>query len=198
MDTQNKIDSLDEALRLIYLEAAKETDIQVSTKEIKYILSNDTTIQMSENRKKMLLERLKEVGVSLSFGQIVQKALDESNEKSVLEKSNLPLEVLNELKRDSIYTNNVPIIFLKNLLSILNIPFSTAEAAIKKTFEMLQRQDSIKQNDCSVFSLAYRKGYYNSRESMNRNTSKSDGKELFENKESLEKYLKRLSELMSN
>lgn len=198
MDTQKKIDTLDEALRVIFLEGAKETD--VAETEMQMLLSSPISVNMDNERKLALLQKLNSLAESLSFGQLLQQAMQYmgATEELIAEKVKLPISVIGELKNDTIYTNNVPIVFFKGLLSSLNISFKSAEAAIRKTFEMLQNQTTIKNNALSGFSPAFRKGYYTAKESFSKSSPNTDGKELFENKEALEKYLTRLSELMNS
>ena len=200
MDTQNKIDTLDETLRVIFLESAKDVNISASDKEMKLILFSSPNVLMTEDKKALLMQKLNALIASLSFGQLLQQAILNMNinDDAVAEKSNIPLSVIHDLRNDAIYTNNVPIVLFKNLLSVLNLSFTSVEAAIRKTFEVLQSQVAAKHNNLSGFSPAFRKGYYTSRETFSKNSPKSDGKELFENKEALEKYLTRLKELMNS
>lgn len=199
MNTPNKIDTLDEALRVIFLESAKETDALNSEQEMNQILSSVDFV-MSDVKKMLMLEKLNAVSTSLSLGQLLQRAIADlsTTDAVIAEKSNLPIEIIENLKNDSIYTNNVPIKLFKNLVSFLNISFKAVEESVRKTFEILQSPAVAKSDSFSGFSPAFRKGYYASRESLTKNTSATDGKELFENKESLEKYLSRLNVLMNN
>lgn len=199
MDFSNKIDTLDESLRIIFLESAKDADVENLEKQMTFMLPS-MEIAMSDQKKGLLLQKLNAVIASLSFGQLLQQAMQtiSASEALVAEKSNLPINVIQDLKEDVIYTNNVPIKLLKNLLTVLNISFNSVESTIRKTFEMLQSQAFIKNDSFSGFSPAFRKGYFTSREKFSNNTPKSDGRELYENKEALEKYLTRLNELMNS
>lgn len=198
MDTPNKIDTLDEALRVIFLESAKDTE--AAGVGMQLLLSSPVSVNMSNEKKTLLMQKLNAVITSLSFGQLLQQAMQNLNatDEIVSEKSKLPITVIADLKNDNIYTNNVPIVLFKGLLSALNLSFKPVEEAIRKTFEMLQSQVAMKSNNLSGFSPAFRKGYYTSRESLSKNAPNTDGKELFENKEALDKYLARLNELMNN
>jgi hypothetical protein len=199
MHTQNKIDTLDEALRVIFLEGAKDAP-ETADAEMQLILSSPSDIAMSEDKKAMLIQKLNTVIVSFSFGQLLQQAMHNLNvtEEVIAEKSKIPVSVVADLKNDAIYTNNVPIVLFKNLLSALGLSFKPVETAMRKTFEILQNQVAVRGDNPSGFSPAFRKGYYTSRESFTKNSPKTDGKELFENKEALEKYLSRLNELMNS
>lgn len=199
MHTPNKIDTLDEALRVIFLEGAKDAS-DTADAEMQLILSSPADITMNEDKKALLMQKLNAVIASLSFGQLLQQAMQNLNvtEDIIAEKSKIPVSVVADLKNDAIYTNNVPIVLFKSLLSTLKLSFKPVEAAIRKTFEILQSQVAVRSDSPSGFSPAFRKGYYTSRESFAKNSPKADGKELFENKEALEKYLSRLSELMND
>jgi hypothetical protein len=200
MSKEDKIDALDEALRLIYLESAKDMNTLNTNKEIQRILSHSGSSVMSSSKEALLLQKLQSLTTSLSFGQLFIQAIQKAgtNEQTIATEIGLPLKIIQELKSDSVYTNNVPIVLFKNLLSLLNISFKAAEQSVRKTFEILQSNSSLKQEALSVFSPAFRKGNYKSGESLSRSMLKTDGKELFENKESLDKYLFRLNELMNN
>ena len=199
MNTPNKIDTLDEALRIIFLESAKEIDGVNPEQGMNQILSS-VDVVMNDTKKTLLLEKLNNIIVSLSFGQLLQQAMNNMNvnEVAAAEKSNLPISIIEDLKNDAIYTNNVPIKLFKNLISFLNISFKSVDKSVRKTFEILQSTASLKNDSFSGFSPAFRKGYYVSRELLTKNAPIADGKELFENKESLEKYLSRLNELMNS
>ncbi len=199
MNTPNKIDALDEALRVIFLESAKDLDSVNAEKEMSQILSS-TDVVMTVEKRTLLLDKLQSIIVSLSFGQLLQQELNNMgiNDEVAAEKSSLPISIIKELKDDVIYTNNVPIKLLKNLLSYLNISFKSIEESVRKTFEILHSQSAVKNSSFLGFSPAFRKGHYASRETLIRNSQTTDGKELFENKEALEKYLSRLNELMNS
>lgn len=195
MDQHIEKDGLDEALRIIYLETAKD---QVDTeKEMTYILASEG-VDMDPFRYQQLMEKLGAIINEQSFGKLLQQVIgNEQTDAQVAAAAQLPAQVIADLMEDTIYTNNVPIVLFRNLLVAFNISFRSAERAIRKTFDMLQSQDTIRKATLSGFNPAFRKGYYVSKESFVRNTPKSDGKELYENKEALEKYLSRLNELMN-
>ncbi len=197
MTKLNNIDPFDEALRIIFLEASKdvgETDVSL---EMNSVLAFNEAI-MKEDRYEDLIARLSSITAQMSFGQLLQQTIDGTHvtEVKLAEAANLPPAVIENLKADSMYTNNVPIVLFRNLLTFLNIPYNAAEKAIRKTFEIIQRNHSFNREATSVLIPAFRKGPHSSRESVSRSMTKGDGKELFENEEALQKYLSRLNELM--
>jgi hypothetical protein len=197
MNKLNNMDTLDEALRIIYLESAKESEYSETSKEMEIILASEG-IQMNPEAYDILMKKLSSITSELSFGQVLQQAIVNAGttDEAITESLQFPVNVIVDLKKDTIYTNNVPIVLFKNLLVRLNISFQVAERGIRKTFDILKSQISLKEAEFSGFTPAFRKGFHSSRESIVKTTPRSDGKELFENKEALDKYLERLHELM--
>lgn len=196
METQYNLDSIQEALRIIYLENAKEHSVSTQ-KQMPFLLSSET--QMNDDKKELLLKKLNDVMCSLTFGELLQQSIQQLgiSETLIAEKTDLPITVIKELQQDAIYTNNVPIVFLKELLVQLNLSFDTAEQAIRKTFDSLQIQIVVKTGSYSGYSPAFRKSNDFSRQSITDSRLKTDGKELFENREALDKYLARLDNLLN-
>lgn len=194
MNTQNKIDALDEALRVIYLESAKEKESADS--EINFILGLPLAHEMSAPKKEELLNKLGNLMQSATLGELITAAMNElavSNE-DVEAKTNIPVAVLQQLKEDTIYTNNVPVTFFTTLLKSLNIAFNTAQKSILKTFELLQGQVNVNDYSAAALRPAFRKSAHLT--DYKPQYVKSDGRELYENKEALDKYLNSLDELM--
>lgn len=197
MDLPEKMDTLDEALRIIYLERAKDLGDEMISVQMKLILDSKGP-EMQRSKFESLINKLSSEAYTPSLGQLLSGAMVNFglDDAMVALKTRLPLSVVEQLINDAIYTNNVPIVFFKSLLSNLNISFSAAEKSILKTFKMLQGQ-TLSKPGISRLSPAFRKGLYLNRESMPKNTYDTEGKDLFENKEALDKYLFRLNELMS-
>lgn len=191
-----RVDVLDESLRILSFERALN---EIPGKELSLILSGNPAIEMSATRKAKLLTKLGALVNAPSLGQILQQQLltSEITADQLAANIKLPTQVVNDLLDDNIYTNNVPIVLFRNLLSYLSISFSTAERGIRKTFELLQSKFS---SDSSSYGLhpAFRSGMFMSKpESMLPYAKVTDGKELYENKEAIDKYLSRLSELLN-
>lgn len=198
MNANNHIDMLDETLKIFFLESAK-TDETVLHQELSIILSNDQLVEMPDAMRLKLMSRLKDVLLQVSFGQLITEAIQKSNIKAdnLAEQTGLPVPVLKELQADAVFTNNVPIVFLKKLLHSLNISYQVAEQAIRNTFELLQHRIPSSASFNGV-TPAFKKGNLSSRESFIKNIPKTSGKELFQNEEALNRYLKRLNELMNS
>lgn len=191
---KNKIDILDEALRILYLEGSAD-----DVKNLSRIQFIKGLPQMPDARKELLLSKLKSLSAVPTLGQAISEKLQQLNMQpgQLAESSSLPVRVVNDLIEDNIYTNNVPIIFFKNLLKKINISFTQAEKSIRKTFELLQSK-SINPQSLQTFQPAFRKGMFGGNEDGPTHFHRSDGKELYENKEALDNYLNRLSELLND
>ena len=194
----NSIDITDEALRIYYLESAKEADDHIAEREISYVLTLSPDNKIDQERETQLMKKLRSVLLNMSLGQLIQERMVQASisEDSLAETSSLPIEMIREIVEDKIYSNNIPVVILKDLLKGLKISFEKAERAIHKTFEILQHQNLGKSN-FSAFNPSFRKSVYISKDMISDIVPKTDGKELFENKLAMEKYLTRLNELLS-
>src|SRR5689334_5149475 len=103
MPDNNKIDTLDEALRIICLENSKEDDASVSSKNLTQILSYSAAVEMDSDKKDLMLQKLQTLLKSLSFGQLIAQAIQDSkiDEETAAAKIGLPIEVVRDLKNDS-------------------------------------------------------------------------------------------------
>ncbi len=201
MNANNQADILDEALKLYFLESAHTGETALHP-ELPSILAGEPVVVMSEAMRIKLIDELQDVLQQSSFGQLITHAIDEQkiDKVSLAEETGLPQTLLMELQRDEVFTNNVPIIFFKKLLETLNISFQIADKAIRNTYELLQHRVSSTASYEAVAPAFKKGGSLPSRESFLKNRSKTStgGKELFQNKEALDRYLNRLDELMKN
>ncbi|GAB1444672.1 hypothetical protein MASR2M41_02920 [Flammeovirgaceae bacterium] len=196
MNNQNNINALDEALRVIWLESSKEADISHSEREIQNILNTDYSVEMAASKQSLMMEKLSSTLSTPSFGHVLNIAMNqkEITAETLSIKTNLPLEIIEDLMVDNIYTNNVPIILFKGLLKHLALSFKSVEMSIWKTFNTLKNKEFV--NQSFIAQPAFRRNPNKSRDSFLKLNSKADGKELFENVESLKKYLSKLENLM--
>ncbi len=194
---RDHIEILDEALRVLNLEMA--ADDANADRELSLILSNEASVDMPSNQKEKLFMALSMVVMAPSLGQVVQERIKQMDitTAQLSEGVKLPVQVIDGLISDDLYTNNIPIVLFKNLLNYLNIKFSTAEKSIRKTFELLQSK--VFNHDANVALVpSFRSSLYTAKSIAIPSQRTTDGKELFENKEAMEKYLNRLSELLND
>lgn len=87
-------------------------------------------------------------------------------------------DTLMQLRQDNFYPNSIPIIIFRNMLRLLAIDIIEAEPAMYATFDILEEK-----------KMEWRK----KQKGMLINTRQ----DLWENKESMGKYISRLKELMN-
>jgi hypothetical protein len=189
---------LDQALRILYLENASHmTDDQIEIELAR--MQRIPSVEMSNELRDKLFSKLSQTLASKSLGQVISEKVSELqiNLTELSRVSKLPEDMLKGLQEDEIYTNNIPIVLLRDLLKRLQITFQEAEKSILKTFEILQSKLIDHKMPASPYP-SYRRGIYVSKDSSSLlGKKRSEGKELFENKDALEKYLGRLHELMN-
>ncbi len=196
MDSDNKVDRFDEIMRTIFLDQVKSMEVEQLQQELLNVQSGNSS-NVPPDYKERTMIRLTAMMRQLSFGQLLQEAMQQQNvaEPLLVEQSGLTPSVIDELRSDGIYPNNVPIQLLKKLVMALKLPFSNVKAATLKTVSLLKQQAIV--SDVSGYRPAFRKGYEQISSNQIRKSHDSDGKELFENEEAVNKYLNRLEELMN-
>jgi len=194
MNSKQK-DLIDEALRLAYLEQADLLSDEDVDKEISKIDATVGKAGLTPDRENLLLSRLNEVMTTESLGQTISHQLVamKISIDDLSKTTQLPVDVVQALIHDDIYTNNVPIQLFKKLLDHLKLNVSLVERSIKKTLQLLGEKT---QAQDLTLKPAFRKGFSLSRGPSSQSNRKTDGKELYENAESMEKYITRLKELM--
>lgn len=199
MNNKIEINFIDEVLKISWLEGIKEADIYTSEKEIHNILEMNYSHVPDPNRIDCMIQDLRTNSTIQTFGELLKSIMLEKqlNEKSVADSSGLPSNIIQDLKDDKIYINNIPIMLLKGLLEIFDLPFKKAEEAILHSFKVMKSQMFINEDQLSGFQIAFRKTQTNL--SANRTSSSgTKGSQLYENEASLKKYLSRLNELMNS
>lgn len=191
---KKKADILDEVLKVLYLESVTDASAE---QELSRITNEFTTVEMSPAQKAKLFERLSAIEPVNTLGEIISNRLKELHleAEQLSHNTSLPLNVIRQLMEDKIYTNNVPIMFFQNLLKRLGISFEQAEKSIRKTFALLQENISIPASTDGL-NPAFRKGPHILGVPNVDAYTKGDRRELYENKEALDKYLTRLNELL--
>ncbi|HZE83890.1 MAG TPA: hypothetical protein VE035_06245 [Puia sp.] len=200
MANSNKINALAEALRIMLLEEAREADLDLSAKKMQIILSlPDDALDMSKDKRRQMIDRLFEIASDPSLGELIRETMKRAKltEANLAIATRIPGTVIRKLKSDSIVPNNVPLLLLRNLLNQLQLSFKVAEKAMLKTFTMIQKTewDQLKASPVRVW--ARRPGEDKGKVLVNK-AADTAGRELYENKESLIKYLSQLKELMED
>lgn len=113
----------------------------------------------------------------LTVGEIISEAirLHELNPVNIEKQLGFPINSITGIMNNECYTNTIPVVLFKNLLISLHISFEKIEPAILRTFELIKSKETS--------------------ESINKNPA---GHLLWENKESLTKYINKLKDLMKS
>ena len=199
MDKKINIDPIDEVLRMIYLNTSSKMDNAEASDHLQEILNAEFPASINEAAKETILERLYARAALLSFGELLDKAMEEAKvtAKDLADQLEIAEDFLLEIKQDRIYTNNVPIMFIKSILDRLRIPFQKAEEAILYTYELIKNSRSLDKEAFYGTQPSFRKGSHAFREASEWPNRMQGNMELFENEEALRRYLGRLSELMN-
>lgn len=190
MSNTNKINKLNEALVIAWLEDLVASENEASTLQIKDTV---THIMPADKRNKMVDQLYSKLSL-LSFGELLTKSMTEQNVSTseLSGKAELNESFVKDLQADNLAVNNIPVVLLKKLLNSLAISFADAKTAILKTFEIVRNNTVADEENFSV-APAFRRG---ETDSDNSSYKRLPNKDLFENEESLNKYLERLEKLM--
>lgn len=199
MNSNIHIDPIDEVLRIIFIESSLNLDDQNSSKQLLEILKAEYPVSIQAKERETIINSLIGQANSLSFGGLINNALASKKitVKELSIHSKVDESVIEKLKSDSIFTSNIPVMLVKNLLVYLNIPFSLAEASIIKTFDLLKLSATTNQESLPNMSPSFRKETYSLKETFNGENVINENNELFQNKEALRKYLTRLNDLIN-
>ena len=197
MGKKNRIDPIDEALRILYLEQPEQDEQDILFHDPMHQLHKlPIGAKLSKKKKELLFNKLlQRVEMVPTLGLVLKEHIQKTK-CDLAELSNeikFPLERLNSLVEDLLLPNSVPVRLMKKLLVRLNIPFELVEKAILNTFRVLLENHSEARSE-KLLPVSYRKTS-TSISSELRSTSDAGQRALFENEEALRRYLGRLGEL---
>jgi hypothetical protein len=168
-----------------------------SDKEAEIVFAKQFAAALPQEKVNALLSSLAQALSKDTLGSLVQKALATSN-TSVAElqiNTGLTASLLEDIKTDMVFTNSVPVKSLVKLLKLLNVSLEKAQSAINATFERLSSESKMFLTVPVNAQPSFRKGVSNSHRGFDMIRLKSDESYLYQNKEALDKYTKRLGEL---
>jgi hypothetical protein len=200
MKQQNNIHPFDNLL-LAYI-ASQNQDNLVSgymDKEAEIVFSKQFDVFLPKEKADALISALAESLSKDSLGSLVQKGLLAAAVpiSELQMTTGLTPSLLEDIKTDMVFTNSVPVRSLVKLLKLLNISLDKAQAAIQTTFEKLSAESKMFLSIPAKVQPAFRKGMTHGDTSFDFKRLRSDESYLYQNKEALNKYTNRLSELYS-
>ena len=200
MKQQNNIHPFDNLL-LAYI-ASQNQDNLVSgymDKEAEIVFSKQFDVFLPKEKADALISALAESLSKDSLGSLIQKGLLATAVpiSELQATTGLTPSLLEDIKTDMVFTNSVPVRSLVKLLKLLNISLDKAQAAIQTTFEKLSVESKMFLSIPAKVQPAFRKGMTHGDTSFDFKRLRSDESYLYQNKEALNKYTNRLSELYS-
>ncbi len=188
-----------DSLLMAYLtkEGQNSSSSVSADKEAEIVFTKQFNMVMSEEKENALLSSLTKSLSKDTLGTLIQKALSLSETSVVELQSNtgLTASLLEDIKSDMVFTNGVPVRSLVKLLKLLNISIEKAQEAIDSTFEKLSAESRMFLTVPLNVQPSFRKGASTNTVGFDLMRLKSDESYLYQNKEALDKYTKRLSEL---
>lgn len=166
-------------------------------KEAEIVFAKQFDVVMPKEKANALLSSLAQSLSKDTLGSLVQKALTTSSTSIAELQSNTGLTPshLEDIKTDMVFTNSVPVKSLVKLLKLLNVSIEKAQAAIDTTFEKLSAESKMFLTVPVNAQPSFRKGASSNAIGFDLIRMKSDESYLYQNKEALDKYTKRLGEL---
>lgn len=198
MKQSNKIQPFDNLL-LAYITSQDQENLvsNSSDKEAGIVFSKQYDFALSKQKVESMLSDLATSLSKDSLGVLVQRGLAASTTSvtDIQSVTGLTPSLLEDIKADMVFTNSVPVRSLVKLLKFLNISLDKAQAAIQTTFEKLSAESKMFLSIPAKAQPAFRKGTTHGDASFDFKRLRSDESYLYQNKEALDKYTNRLSEI---
>jgi hypothetical protein len=190
---REKYDILDESLKLVWLESETIGERSKEEDDLQRVLSETYKTRMTHSQKERMQAKLLRKN-SPSFGTLLQNALSgfATDLSALASKTRLLPSQLDDLIQDRIPVNSVPVVFLKELLGALNIPFGAASNSILKTFDAIKEREN-QFHIGGAFSPSFKR---NQREGNGLTSTVGRSSDLYENEDAMHSYLEHLKELM--
>lgn len=166
-------------------------------REVESIFGKPIEMTLPEDRADSMIALLAEKLSIDTLGSVVTKGLDSTaiDEAQVQEKTGLTPSMLNAIKKDLVFTNSIPVRSLIKLLKFLGVSAEKSLAAIEVTFDKLQTESKAFLAVPANIQPAFRKGMVRGELSKDQGYLKTDESYLYQNKEALNKYTARFTEL---
>lgn len=198
MKEDNKMKPFDNLFMAYITKESQDTFVSSSSdKESEIVFTKKYSAELTKEKANALLSSLAQSLSKDTLGSLVEKALAQTT-KPVVELQSLTglsPSLLEDIKTDMVFTNSVPIKSLVKLLKLLNISLDKAQAAINVTFDKLSAESKMFLSIPTNAQPAFRKNVSHSDSAFDFKRVKSDESYLYQNKEALEKYTKRFTEL---
>ena len=200
MKQYNNIQPFDSLLLAYITRQSQDNLVSGNTdKEVEVVFSKHFDELLPKQKVESLLSDLTEALSKDSLGSLIQKGLVATTVPiaELQTSTGLTPSLLEDIKEDMVFTNSVPVRSLVKLLKLLDISLDKAQEAIQTTFEKLSTESKMFLSIPVKVQPAFRKGMSHGDTTFDFKRLKSDESYLYQNKEALNKYTNRLSELYS-
>jgi len=193
------IDALDEILRLWILERGRNYSFDNETIEqiSEHFFKNEPQELPTPEKSAKLLEQLHQVLLeSQTFGELLQAECERKSIETLtlLREAKLSKKTLNQLLRDELLPNRVPVMLMKRLLEVLDISYSRAKSALRQTVELIFAETTMNERSSARALLSYRQSFHKANKRFEKTSESLDQKTAVA---SLEAYLQRLEHLFT-
>lgn len=169
-------------------------------KEFDQVFSSEYPHQLSEDKASELIDKVSSELSKDTLGMIIINGIktNKAEEASLVTETGLTISILEDIKDDRVFTNSIPVRSLTRLIKSLGITLNDALEAIDRTFDRLIMENQLQVYLPPKAQPAFRKSSSSRKDyGFDIHRFKSDEGYLFQNREALHKYKKRLEELYS-
>jgi hypothetical protein len=198
-EKNNNIQPFDSILSAYINKADKDlsTSSQLD-KEFELVFSGDYAQQLSDEKANLLIDKAYSELSKDTLGTVITTGIltHHIEDKALISETGLSISLLDDIKHDRIFSNSIPVRSLMRLIKLLGINLSNALEAIDRTFDRLITENQLQLSLPVKAQPAFRKSSTTRNDyGFDVHRYKSDEGYLFQNREALEKYKKRLEEL---
>jgi len=199
MGNKDKILPFEELLARYVLADYGQANSTLVDKESDLVFSSKLEVSLTEGKRDKMLLSLYNVLSKPTLGMLIGEALEKSEIDSteIQSVTGLTSSVLTIIKDDMAFTNTIPVKSLARLLKFLELPLSKVKVAIEQTYDKLITESHMFNAIPVNVQPAFRKGAKKG-EHMDISHKKANESYLYQNKEALDMYINRLSELYND
>lgn len=199
MQEKNNIQPFDTILSAYINKADKDlTSSSQLDKEFEQVFSADYAQELSNEKANLLIDKVYNELSKDTLGTVIATGIlaHHTEEKALITETGLSTSLLDDIKHDRIFSNSIPVRSLMRLIKILGINLDSALEAIDRTFDRLITENQLQLSLPVKAQPAFKKSPISRNDyGFDVHRYKSDEGYLFQNREALEKYKKRLEEL---
>jgi hypothetical protein len=168
-------------------------------KEAEVVFSTQYSATLPEAKIEALVSSLAQNLSKETLGSLIASSLEVKNTPIVelQQKTGLTPSLLEAIKNDMVFTNSIPIKSLVKLLKFLELPLDKVKSSIEQTFNRLNTENKILFSVPPSTQPSFRKGAEGNNFGSDLLRLKSDESYLYQNKDALDKYTTRLTELFN-